>query len=95
MKKVFITWGGWEGHEPRQTAELFAGLLREKGASVEVVNTLEPLADAERMATFDLIIPVWTMSKIERPQLEGLLSAIRSGVGFGGWHGGAGDSFRE
>ena len=95
MKKVFITWGGWEGHEPRQTAELFAGLLREKGASVEVVNTLEPLADAERMATFDLIIPVWTMSKIERPQLEGLLSAVRSGVGFGGWHGGAGDSFRE
>lgn len=95
MKKVFITWGGWEGHEPRQTVELFAGLLREKGASVEVVNTLEPLADAERMATFDLIIPVWTMSKIERPQLEGLLSAVRSGVGFGGWHGGAGDSFRE
>ena len=35
------------------------------------------------------------MGSIKREQLEPLLAAIRSGVGFAGCHGGSGDSFRQ
>ncbi len=94
-KQAFITWGGWNGHEPEQTSALFAKLLTEKGFDVERVDTLSPLADGERMKSFDLIIPVWTMSLIGKDELKGLLEAVRSGVGIGGWHGGMGDAFRQ
>ncbi len=94
-KRAFITWGGWNGHEPEQTSALFAKLLAEKGFDVERVDTLSPLADGERMKSFDLIVPVWTMSSIGKEELKGLLEAVRSGVGIGGWHGGMGDAFRQ
>ena len=35
------------------------------------------------------------LSSITNEQLEGLLTAVRNGAGFGGWHGGTGDSFRD
>ena len=94
-KKVFMTWGGWDGHEPEQTANLFGKLLTERGFEVEISNSLEPLADKVKMASMDLIIPVWTMSKISKEQADGLLEAVRSGTGIGGWHGGMCDAFRE
>jgi type 1 glutamine amidotransferase len=34
------------------------------------------------------------MGEIAPEQSNGLLSAVRSGVGIAGWHGGMGDSFR-
>ncbi|MFA6104384.1 MAG: ThuA domain-containing protein [Victivallaceae bacterium] len=94
-KKVFMTWGGWDGHEPEQTAKLFGKLLAEHGFEVEISNSLEPLADKVKMASYDLIIPVWTMSKITQEQADGLLDAVRNGTGIGGWHGGMCDAFRE
>jgi type 1 glutamine amidotransferase len=94
-KKVFITWGGWDGHEPEQTAKLFGNLLTAVGFEVEISNSLEPLADKSKMASCALIVPVWTMSKISREQAEGLLEAVRNGTGIGGWHGGMCDAFRE
>lgn len=94
-KKVFITWGGWDGHEPEQTAKLFGNLLTAVGFEVEISNSLEPLADKSKMASCALIVPVWTMSKISKEQAEGLLEAVRNGTGIGGWHGGMCDAFRE
>lgn len=94
-KKVFITWGGWDGHEPEQTAKLFGNLLTALGFEVEISNSLEPLTDKSKMASLALIIPVWTMSKISKEQAEGLLEAVRNGTGIGGWHGGMCDAFRE
>jgi len=94
-KKVFITWGGWSGHEPEQTAQLFGKLLAEHGFEVEISNSLEPLTDKAKMASYDLIIPVWTMSKITKEQADGLLEAVGNGAGIGGWHGGMCDAFRE
>ncbi len=94
-KKVFMTWGGWDGHEPEQTANLFGKLLAERDFEVVISNSLEPLADKDKMASFDLIIPVWTMSKISKEQADGLLEAVRNGTGIGGWHGGMCDAFRE
>ena len=94
-KKAFITWGGWNGHEPEQTSAIAERLLKESGFAVERADTLAPLADIEKMKAFDLIVPVWTMSEIKKEELDGLLVAVKDhGVGLGGWHGGMGDAFR-
>ena len=93
-KRVLINWGGWEGHEPKACAELFAGLLREAGLEVKVVSDLGVFADLSYLQTCDLIVPVWTMSEISDEQEQGLLNAVRSGVGLAGWHGGMADAFR-
>jgi type 1 glutamine amidotransferase len=42
-----------------------------------------------------LIVPIYTMSKIEKEELSGLTAAVRGGVGLAGYHGGMGDAFRE
>src|SRR5215212_5273285 len=95
MKKALVVWGGWEGHEPKQCADIFAPLLREHGFEVEVSDTLDSYLDQEKMMALDLVVPIWTMGTITREQEKGLLTAIASGVGLGGWHGGMGDSFRN
>ncbi|MCX8053588.1 MAG: ThuA domain-containing protein, partial [Armatimonadetes bacterium] len=94
-KKALIVWGGWDGHEPRQTAEIAASILDAEGFDVEISDTLDSFADEEKTKSMDLLIPVWTMGEITGEQANGLLSAVKSGVGFAGWHGGAGDAFRQ
>ena len=32
MKKALIVWGGWDGHEPKQTAEIAASLLKARAS---------------------------------------------------------------
>lgn len=90
-----ITWGGWSGHEPQQCAEIFAGVLKEEGYNVEVYDTLDVYLDAAKMASYDLITPIWTMSTITKEQEKGLLETIKAGAGLAGWHGGMADSFRN
>ncbi|MBK8022946.1 MAG: ThuA domain-containing protein [Chloroflexi bacterium] len=94
-KKALFVAGGWSGHTPFESARLIAGLLEEKGYSVEISDTLDTYLDAEKLSGLDLIVPTWTMDKISDAQSKGLLEAIASGVGVGGWHGTMGDSFRE
>lgn len=94
MSKALIVWGGWEGHEPKETGELFESVLKNEGFEVEVSNTLDAYLDADKLNSLSLIVPVWTMGDISGQQADGLLNAVRSGVGIGGWHGGMGDSFR-
>lgn len=94
MKKALFVYGGWEGHQPKQSAELFAGILRGDGYEVELSNMLDAYLDAE-LPALDLIVPIWTMGTITKEQEHGLLQAIRSGVGVAGWHGSMGDSFRN
>ena len=94
-KQALITWGGWEGHEPKQCADLFGPLLQEAGFEVETVDTLDAYLDRDRMLALSLIVPIWTMSTISDEQEKGLLDAVKSGVGIAGWHGGMGDSFRH
>jgi hypothetical protein len=95
MKKAIMVWGGWAGHEPKQCADIFAPFLIEKGYEVEVFNTLDPFLDEAKMQSLHLIVPIWTMGAITKEQEKGLLSAVRSGVGIAGWHGGMCDSFRN
>ncbi len=94
-KKALIVWGGWDGHEPRQVAAVFADSLRVAGFDVAVSDTLDSLLDREKLMGLDLICPVWTMGEITQVQLENLLAAVESGAGLGGCHGGMGDSFRQ
>ena len=94
-KHALINWGGWDGHEPEACAELFAELLRAENFEVDVVSDLERYRDEDYMRSLSLVVPVWTMSEISGEQVQGLLGAVRSGVGVGGWHGGMGDAFRD
>jgi type 1 glutamine amidotransferase len=95
MKKALMVVGGWDGHEPHQCADIFAPILRSHGFDVEVSYTLDSYLDKEKMQALSLIVPIWTMGAIGREQENGLLEAIKGGVGVAGWHGGMGDAFRN
>jgi type 1 glutamine amidotransferase len=95
MKKALFVWGGWDGHEPKQCTDIFAPILEKEGFQIEISDTLDAYLDTENLLSKNLIVQVFTMSKISNEQLKGLQSAVAAGVGFGGWHGGSGDSFRE
>ncbi len=95
MKSALFVWGGWEGHEPRQCVDTIAPLIEGQGYNVEISDTLDVYLDQDKMRALDLIVPVWTMGNITSEQENGLIGAVESGVGIGGWHGGMGDSFRQ
>ena len=95
MKSALIVWGGWEGHEPKQCADIFAPYLEKQGFEVRIADTLDVYLEEDYLDALSLIVPVWTMGEITREQEQGLLAAVDSGVGIAGWHGGMGDSFRN
>ena len=96
MKKALIFWGGWDGHEPKQVAEIFRKALAENDFEVEVSDTLDCLLDENKLMGLDLIVPEWTMGTIKKEQLKPLLKAVHEGgVGIAGVHGGMADSFRN
>jgi type 1 glutamine amidotransferase len=94
-KKALFVWGGWEGHEPQKGVNIFAPFLEEQGYEVEISDTLDAYLDEEKMRALSLVVPVWTMGTITREQSQGLLNAVKSGVGIAGWHGCMADSFRN
>ncbi|SET17864.1 ThuA domain-containing protein [Paenibacillus sp. NFR01] len=94
MKKALIVWGGWDGHEPKQVAEIFAGLLQDAAFEVEISDTLEAFADREKLLGLDLIVPVWTMGEISQKLVDNVSAAVQQGTGLAGCHGGMCDSFR-
>jgi type 1 glutamine amidotransferase len=93
-RRALVSWGGWDGHQPDQVAALFAGDLRAEGFEVEVTDTLACFDDAGRVKTFDLIVPVWTMSQIEKHRSQAVADAVAAGTGIAGCHGGMCDAFR-
>lgn len=93
-KKALIVWGGWTGHTPKESAEVFAPLLAEKGYDVRVEESMDVYTDADYMAQVNVIVPIWTMGEISGEQLKGLSDAVRQGAGLAGFHGGIIDSFR-
>ncbi|WP_256758899.1 ThuA domain-containing protein [Cohnella sp. WQ 127256] len=95
MRKALIVWGGWDGHQPKEVAEIFRNQLVEEGFEVEVSDTLEAFADGEKLKGLDLIVPVWTMGRIEQAWVNNVSAAVQSGVGLAGCHGGMCDAFRE
>jgi hypothetical protein len=93
-KKVLFVWGGWPGHQPKETVDVFAPWLAEQGFEVEIANSLDAYLDAEKLKGLSLIVQAVTMGAITPQQEKGLRDAVRGGVGLAGWHGGLADSFR-
>ena len=93
--KALIFQGGWDGHQPREVSELFARVLKEDGFDVTVADNLDVLKDGEALKKLSLIVPVWTMGKIDGGYVNNVSAAVASGVGIAGCHGGMCDSFRE
>jgi uncharacterized protein len=94
MREALIVWGGWNGHEPEQGAGIVRGMLEEEGFKVRVETTTAAFADPA-IRDLSLIVPIYTMSKIEKEEAANLTAAVESGVGLGGYHGGMCDAFRD
>jgi len=94
MREALIVWGGWNGHEPEQCARIVARMLEEDEFKVRQETETAAFADPD-LSRFSLIVPIYTMSKIEKEEVANLSRAIREGVGLAGFHGGMGDAFRE
>ena len=62
--KALIVYGGWDGHEPAQVADIFAAALKDNDSQVELSDTLDCLLDAGILSQLDLIVPEWTMGEI-------------------------------
>lgn len=94
MLEALIVWGGWNGHEPEQCAGIIAEMLKEDGFAVRIETSTRAFADPD-LGKLSLIVPIYTMSKIEKDEVANLSRAVREGVGLAGYHGGMGDAFRE
>lgn len=94
MREALIVWGGWSGHEPEQCAKIYKSWLEEDGFKVYVEDTTEAFADPS-IRDLSLIIPIVTMSKIEKEEVSNLTAAVEGGVGLAGHHGGMADAFRD
>lgn len=94
-KNVLFVYGGWDGHDPEGCLALLQPWMESEGARVFPSDSLGVYADSALMDSMDLIVQIWTMGHIKKPQLQGLLRAVRNGTGFAGWHGGAADAFRQ
>jgi hypothetical protein len=94
MKQALIVWGGWPGHEPEACAHVVAGMLEPHGFDVRLATGADAFADPA-LNTLDLIVPIVTMSKIEKAQAVALSEAVPAGDGMAGFHGGRFHAFRE
>lgn len=94
MKKALIFYGGWDGHTPKETAHLFADVLRCEGFEITMSDSLSCLDNYEELKQYDLFIPVWTMGEIGWEQCNNICKAVEEGAGIAGCHGGMCDSFR-
>ena len=94
-KKALIFQGGWDGHEPELVSKRFAKILENNGFEVEIRDTLDCLADLDKLMALDLIVPCWTMGEIDNEYVTNLSKAVAAGVGLAGCHGGMCDSFRQ
>jgi type 1 glutamine amidotransferase len=94
-KRALVVRGGWTGHEPVETTDLFLPFLAERGYEVRVEESTAVYADADYLAGVDVVVQTVTMSAIEPAELSGLIAAVAAGTGLAGWHGGIADSFRN
>jgi type 1 glutamine amidotransferase len=94
MRSALIVYGGWAGHDPEECAAIYRRWLHEDGFSVRMATETSAFADPS-IHDLSLIIPIFTMSKIEKAEVENLTKAVEGGVGLAGHHGGMSDAFRD
>lgn len=95
MKKAFIFYGGWDGHEPELVSKRHQVMLEKEGFEVVRTDKLDLLGDLEFLKEQDLIIPIWTQGEMEDRYAFNISDAVASGVGIAGNHGGMCDAFRR
>lgn len=95
MSKALIFQGGWDGHEPQLTSARFAAMLEKNGISTEIYDTLDCLADPDKLMEYDLIVACWTGGDLDWRYSHNIAQAVGRGVGLAGCHGGMCDSFRQ
>jgi uncharacterized protein len=91
---ALVVRGGWDGHDPVGTTDLFIPYLREQGFDVRVESDTAVYADEVLMRDVDLVVQCVTMSTIDPSHTAGLRAAVERGTGLAGWHGGIVDAFR-
>lgn len=94
-KKALVVFGGWDGHQPDLVSEIFRSLLSEQGFDVDVKDTLEVLNDPAYVGSFDVFVPIWTMSEIPEEAVTIVSEAVAKGMNIIGCHGGMCDAFRN
>jgi hypothetical protein len=94
-RSALVVRGGWEGHSPVEATDRFVPFLEETGFAVRVEDSPEVYTDADALAGIDLVMQCYTMGTASNEAVAGLRTAIAAGTGFGGWHGGIADSFRN
>ena len=94
MKTALIFQGGWDGHQPQLVSKRFAGMLESEGYQAQISDSLDCLAELDKLLTLDLLVSCWTMDEIKNEYVENVSKAVGSGVGIAGCHGGMCDSFR-
>jgi type 1 glutamine amidotransferase len=92
---ALVVRGGWDGHAPVAATDMFIPHLQAHGYHVQIADSPAPYADAELMATVDLVMQCYTMGTIGADQLAGLEAAVKAGTGLAGWHGGIADAYRN
>ena len=94
-RSALVVRGGWDGHSPVEATDRFIPYLADQGFHVQVEDDPQIYADADLMARTDLVLQCNTMNTISKEALAGLMTAVAAGTGFGGWHGGIADSYRN
>ena len=95
MKKALIFYGGWSGHDPEEVSRRFEKTLAPHGFAVDRTEGLEVLAERERLLSYDLIVPCYTMGTLPRDCEKNVSYAVSRGTGLAGCHGGMCDAFRN
>jgi type 1 glutamine amidotransferase len=93
-RQALIVRGGWEGHSPVEATDRFVPFLEQHGFVVEIHDSPEIYADADRLAATDLVVQCYSHGVATDEQVLGLSAAVAAGTGLAGWHGGICDSFR-
>jgi hypothetical protein len=94
-RRALIVRGGWDGHQPVETTDSFVPFLVSNDFAVRIEEGPAVYANPEAMANLDLIVQINTMASITKEEFAGLESAVLSGTGMAGWHGGIADSYRN
>ncbi len=86
-KRVLLLYGGWEGHQPECFADFAENELL---GDFDVVRSQDlGMLCPDLLASFDLLVPIWTFGEITDIQETTLLNAVANGMGIVAWHGNA------
>ncbi|HEY0806421.1 MAG TPA: ThuA domain-containing protein, partial [Pseudonocardiaceae bacterium] len=61
---ALVVRGGWEGHQPVASTEIFLPDLRKAGFDITISDTLDVYEDTDGLREFDLIVQCWSIGEL-------------------------------